>query len=285
MLVRSPRPDEIDPIGAVTQGPPIPWKTGTSWCFRDAWSVGIVGPYVLAVWVGDFSSRSNPAFVGRKAAGPLFFAVADAMVANNLAKPVAQNPPAGVRQVELCALTGALPGPDCPHTRKGWFIPGRSPIDRCDVHRALTIDNKTGQRLCQANPGRATHNALYEVWPSDLSALFATAGLPRQPLPPPGPGCRLIEENGGRPPRLTSPSANSAFALAGAPSRWKPVPLRAEADGDAAEVFYFVDGSYAGRAKSGVPVFWQPHPGKFLVRAIDDRGRATSIEMHVQVVQ
>lgn len=285
MLAQTPRPDALDPVGAVSQGPPIPWKTGTSWGFRDAWSVGIIGPYVLAVWVGDFASRSNPAFVGRKAAGPLFFAIADAMAANHIAKPVQQTPPAGVRQVQLCALTGALPGPDCPHTRPGWFIPGRSPIDRCDVHRTLSIDNETGRRLCQAAPEHTAHKALHEVWPSDLAALFVAAGLPRQPLPPPGAGCRASEQNAGRPPRLTSPTAHSAFALTGAATSWRPVPLRAETDGDAAEVFYFVDGSFAGRAKSGVAVFWAPRPGKFLVRAIDDRGRATATEMRVQVVQ
>lgn len=285
MLAQTPRPDALDPVGVMNERPAIPWKTGTSWGFRDAWSVGIVGPYVLAVWVGDFASRSNPAYVGRKAAAPLFFAIADAMFASGLAKPWMPSPPPGVSRVPVCALTGALPGPDCPATHKGWFIPGRSPITRCEVHRALTIDDKTNQRVCQAVPGHTTHKAVYEVWPSDLAALFVAAGLPRQSLPPPGPGCRALEENTGQPPRLTSPSANAAFALTGAPSSWKPVPLRAEIDGDAAEVFYFVDGSFAGRAKGGVPVFWAPRPGKFLVRAIDDRGRDSAIQMVVQVVQ
>lgn len=285
MLAQTPRPDALDPVGVLSERPSVPWKTGTSWGFRDAWSVGIVGPYVVAVWVGDFASRSNPAFVGRKAAAPLFFAIADALFASRLAKPWTQTPPDGVRRVSLCTLTGALPGPDCPATHKGWFIPGRSPITRCEVHRAISIDDQTNQRVCQAVPGHRTHKALYEVWPSDLAALFVAAGLPRQPLPPPGPGCRAFEENAGQPPRLTSPSANAAFALTGAPASWKPVPLRAETDGDAAEVFYFVDGSFAGRAKSGVPVFWAPRPGKFLVRAIDDRGRASATEMRVQVVQ
>ena len=51
----------------------------TSWGFRDAWSAGIVGPYVLVVWIGDFEGRGNPAFVGVDAAAPLFFRIADAL--------------------------------------------------------------------------------------------------------------------------------------------------------------------------------------------------------------
>src|SRR5690348_17658681 len=42
----------------------VAWKTGTSWGFRDAWSAGIVGPYVLIVWTGDFTGKGNPSFIG-----------------------------------------------------------------------------------------------------------------------------------------------------------------------------------------------------------------------------
>lgn len=38
---------------------PIYWKTGPSWGFRDAWSSGIFGPYVLVVWIGNFDGRED----------------------------------------------------------------------------------------------------------------------------------------------------------------------------------------------------------------------------------
>ena len=73
MLAANPRPDG----GGVQNGGqshwPIAWKTGTSWGFHDAWTVGVVGDYVLAVWVGNFDGKANPAFIGLKAATPLFF--------------------------------------------------------------------------------------------------------------------------------------------------------------------------------------------------------------------
>ena len=58
---------------------PVAWKTGTSWGFRDAWSAGIAGPYVLVVWIGDFEARGNPSFVGADATAPLFFRIVDAL--------------------------------------------------------------------------------------------------------------------------------------------------------------------------------------------------------------
>ncbi len=62
------RPDETS--GAQPIHAPIYWKTGTSWAFRDAWTAGVFGPYVLVVWVGNFDGSGNPAFIGADAAAP-----------------------------------------------------------------------------------------------------------------------------------------------------------------------------------------------------------------------
>ena len=75
------RPDP--PTRDRTDRQTIAWKTGTSFGFRDAWSVGIVGHHVLAVWVGNFDGSANPALVGREAAAPLFFAIADSLAGYN----------------------------------------------------------------------------------------------------------------------------------------------------------------------------------------------------------
>ena len=47
MLRQNPRPDET--TGAQPNRLPVYWKTGTSWGFRDAWTAGSFGPYVLVV--------------------------------------------------------------------------------------------------------------------------------------------------------------------------------------------------------------------------------------------
>ena len=55
------------------KGPvPLRFKTGTSNGFRDAWTAGVVGPYVLVVWVGNFDNTPNPLLVGGDVAAPLF---------------------------------------------------------------------------------------------------------------------------------------------------------------------------------------------------------------------
>jgi len=100
MLRRNPRPD--GGVAAMRADWPIAWKTGTSWGFRDAWSAGVVGPYVLVVWIGNFNGAGNPAFIGADAAAPLFFRIADAL---KLARPQESGfvhaPPRGVSRVAV----------------------------------------------------------------------------------------------------------------------------------------------------------------------------------------
>src|SRR5690606_5775570 len=55
ILKDNPAPDELSVDLRYLDKSEIAWKTGTSWAFRDAWSVGISGSYVLAVWVGNFN--------------------------------------------------------------------------------------------------------------------------------------------------------------------------------------------------------------------------------------
>ncbi|MFX7140029.1 hypothetical protein ABTH88_19085, partial [Acinetobacter baumannii] len=90
-------------------------KTGTSWGFRDAWTAGTFGPYVLVVWIGNFDGSGNPACVGVQAASPLFFEMVDAVLAQqpDLAEPL-RRAPANLARVEVCAASGDLPNVDCP---------------------------------------------------------------------------------------------------------------------------------------------------------------------------
>jgi penicillin-binding protein 1C len=53
---------------------PIAYKTGTSYGFRDAWSVGFNGRYVLGVWVGRVDGVPVPGILGRLSAAPVLYA-------------------------------------------------------------------------------------------------------------------------------------------------------------------------------------------------------------------
>lgn len=275
MLRANPRPDLDLARGAASAGEAIPWKTGTSFGLRDAWAVGLVGPYAIGVWVGNFDGSPNAAFVGREAAGPLFFAIADGLRASVRGALVLRSPPAGLRRVEVCALSGALPGPSCHHRKQTWFIPGRSPIARCEIHREVWVDAKTGLRACSESGAR---REVFEFWPSDLQKLFRTAGIARRSPPPYGPECGRASAP-GLPPRISSPQPKLRYELSG--DGRGEVPFSAVSDADSARLWWFVDDALVGVSASGEPLFWNARPGRFVVRAVDDQGRVGEQVLHV----
>lgn len=63
--------DVLPPQGARRLG--IAYKTGTSYGYRDAWSVGYDGRYVLGVWVGRPDNGAVPGIAGYMTAAPILF--------------------------------------------------------------------------------------------------------------------------------------------------------------------------------------------------------------------
>lgn len=265
---------------------PVYWKTGTSYAFRDAWAIGVAGPYVIAVWIGNFDGSSNPAFVGLDAAGPLLFEIVDAIRAQDRDLPATQlSTPGNLARVEVCTVSGHIPGPHCKHKVQSWFVPGVSPIKRCDVHRAVTTDIRTGQRACVVGGGN-TRTEVYEFWSSDLLKLFRQAGIPRRTPPADNPNCPLeIRATRGLAPQITSPQPHLTYSLRAKRIGQETIPLQAVTDADARSVYWFLNEKYVGESKSGQPLFWNAQPGDYVVRAVDDQGRADARDLKVSVVE
>jgi penicillin-binding protein 1C len=51
----------------------IAFKTGTSYGYRDAWSIGFDGTRTIGIWVGRPDGAPVPRLVGRNAAAPILF--------------------------------------------------------------------------------------------------------------------------------------------------------------------------------------------------------------------
>jgi penicillin-binding protein 1C len=66
ILLGTPPPENA-PAGRIA------FKTGTSYGYRDAWSVGFDGKRTIGVWVGRPDGAPVPGLVGRAAAAPILF--------------------------------------------------------------------------------------------------------------------------------------------------------------------------------------------------------------------
>jgi penicillin-binding protein 1C len=100
-------------VGNVLLGTPPPenaaagriaFKTGTSYGYRDAWSVGFDGKVTIGVWVGRPDGAPVPGLIGRSAAAPILF---DAFARLGRLPAPLPHPPKGV----LFASGAKLPPP------------------------------------------------------------------------------------------------------------------------------------------------------------------------------
>jgi penicillin-binding protein 1C len=81
----------------------IAFKTGTSYGFRDAWSVGFSNDYTVGVWVGRADGAPRAGRIGREAAAPLLLKTFELLPDDRSASPA---PPPGAI---LARSTDALP--------------------------------------------------------------------------------------------------------------------------------------------------------------------------------
>lgn len=279
MLKNTSRHD-VGELGSGTV--PVSWKTGTSSGYRDAWAVGAFGPYVLAVWIGNFNNQSNPAFVGKDIAAPLFFELIDAIKQEQGPIPVITIDPSllHLTRVKVCKASGLLPTRHCPDTEWTWFIPGKSPIKTDNIYREIAINNKTGLRTCHVD--QSTRFEVFEFWPSDLLKIFKRAGIQRRTPPFFEAGCAL-SGNDGMSPQILSPEKGIKYVLNLNSSQNNTIPFSAVRDAGVESLYWFVDETFVAKTKSDAVYLWKAKPGHFVIRAVDEHGLSDARDITVEM--
>lgn len=261
----------------------VAWKTGTSWAFRDAWSVGLSGDYVIAVWVGNFDNKGNSAFIGRSAAGPLMFSIIDAVIPKQSWSAVDDlwSVNLNVKKIAMCSNTGDLPGKYCQNTEQSWFIPGVSPIKVSTVYRAIPILRGSGKRACWYDPS-VSDIKVFEFWRTDFLHIFNQAGISLKTPPPYAEQCTLDQKSAsGMAPVIHSPLSTIDYVIQTDGSSTdsfnkNEVPLMAIVDTDVKKIFWFIDDEFIAESDPRKPFFWKAMVGQHRIRVVDDSGRAVS---------
>jgi penicillin-binding protein 1C len=95
--------DVLPPTGSPPAG--IAYKTGTSYGYRDAWSVGYDGRYVLGVWIGRPDNAAVPGISGYQTAAPILF---EAFAKSGLAGTALPRAPTGANRIAASELPQSL---------------------------------------------------------------------------------------------------------------------------------------------------------------------------------
>lgn len=261
----------------------ISWKTGTSSKFRDAWTIGNVESYVIAIWLGNFNNQSNHALVGKEVAAPLFFEIAEVISRLDLGPTnFDQNPESALnlKKIPVCKASGQLPTRYCKDTELTWFIPGVSPIKKDTIYREIAINKKTGLRTCNINAD--TSFIIAEFWPTDLLKVFKQAGIMLKTPPPFEPGCYLTSDR-GLSPQITSPQSAYHYVQNAKTDAATAIPFSVITDADVNKVYWFLNDKYLGKSSPTKPFIWSAKPGVYVVRVVDDHGRSDAKDLIVEV--
>lgn len=163
-------PDSILNIGRITAV-----KTGTTNDFHDNWTVGYTPDVVVGVWVGNADNTPMFNVTGVSGAGPIWHMFMRSVLRGVPDKPFPQ--PEGLVQVEVCALSGLLPSPDCPFRRYEWFIAGTEPQEMDTFYRRVEIDKNTGLLVNETTPPDQVVRQLALALPPPLHPWARAEGL------------------------------------------------------------------------------------------------------------
>jgi penicillin-binding protein 1C len=108
------------------------FKTGTSSGHRDAWTIAWTRDTVVGLWVGRVDGQAVKGLSGLDIAAPLAAQVMEHLGSTSSLESFQK--PSGLQSVTVCALSGDLPGAECPRHVKSWQMTDLPIHALCTIH-------------------------------------------------------------------------------------------------------------------------------------------------------
>jgi penicillin-binding protein 1C len=260
------------------------WKTGTSYGYRDSWTAGIAGDFVVVVWVGNFDNTPNNHFLGRQMAGPLFFQIVRALAKIKTIEDIKPPYDLNIAKVDVCRSTGDLANEYCKKTVQTYFIPGVSSIKMSDITRVIPIDVKTGKRACRHRPPHTRLEA-YDFWPSNILKSFELAGVSIKRPPAFMEDCDTIDTfNKGKPPVIHYPTSGSVYIVRSHNLENEKIALKGSLDSDSNKIYWYVNGKLIGESKAEETIEVKAAIGEMEIVATDNMGRSAKSDIVIKLI-
>ena len=263
------RPDSEGNWEAFQSSRRIAWKTGTSFGYRDAWSVGITPDYLVAVWVGNADGEGRPGLIGTQVAAPFMFELFGLLPGSNDWFP---KPFDALVKTAVCRDSGWPAGPYC-RRDTAWAPSGSTKTPACTYCQRLHLDAGGKWQVHSAceSPGRMTHRDQM-VLPA-LEAFYYVKRHPDYALPPAfRPDCGSTA-GPYMPMQLIYPLRRTRIFvprdLDGENSRTVFKLAHTLPD---ATVYWHLGDAYLGFTKTFHQMALHPPPGKHKLTLVDDRG-------------
>ncbi len=260
---------------------PVAVKTGTSKAFRDNFTVGYTDLVTVGVWVGNFDGTSMQGVSGVTGAGPIFQGIMLAAMRGHENDQLTAADALELRDVTVCALSGATPHEGCAHTAHE-RLPDSAPRDTCVMHATVEVDARNGLVATVGCPRGVVRKKTFEAYPAELVAWASAAGRPLAPVEI-SPLCGGAT-GGTRAGYLQIASPRDGARFVRDPDRplsQQTVPVRI-AGTPGARMRLVLDGAVIARGKIGDPLSFRLSPGEHVLVAEEESGaRSAEVRVHV----
>ncbi|WP_372821975.1 peptidoglycan glycosyltransferase PbpC [Pseudomonas parafulva] len=284
------RPDR-DPHAELVQRPQLAWKTGTSYGFRDAWSVGVGPRYIIGVWIGRPDGTPVPGQFGLASAAPLMLQVHDLLSNRDSQRGVAvpvENVPGSVGVAAICWPLGqpmSRQDPQCRRQRFAWTLDGTTPptLQAADQPLGLGLRetvwvNERGLRVDASCPGaKALEIAL---WPAPLEPWLPRVERRSARLPMVDPACPPQVPPSA--PPLSIVGVHAGDNLRRPLTSHEPLQLHVSALGGAGRRWWFLNGRPLGETEGQDSLLVRfEQSGRIELSALDESGETARVEFQV----
>jgi len=126
---------------------PIAWKTGTSFGHKDAWAVGVMPEYTIAVWCGNFNGDGNQNISGAATAGPILFDILQMLPRQSVDNWFEKND-IDYKSMRICKLSGFRATDACLEVDTIFVPEEMKPLRTCDYHQFKYFSEDGHHQCC-----------------------------------------------------------------------------------------------------------------------------------------
>ncbi|CAM2006012.1 penicillin-binding protein 1C [Acanthopleuribacter pedis] len=257
----------------------VAWKTGTSFGFRDAWSIGYTPRYTVAVWVGNADGEGRPGLTGVSTAAPIMFELFHLLPRENtwFAKPHD-----AMVSIAVCNTSGYRAATVCPTTTRRDVARGGLRVPSCRYHHRIHLDPTGRYRADSAcfSPSDLKQETRF-VLPPVEAFYYQQEHSDYRPLPPLHPDCAEAGTGG----------ANMALVYPRKQTRIQ-IPIRLDGTRGTAvlkavhrrpetRIFWHLNERYLGVTSSFHQMPVQPEQGRHRLVLLDEHGERLEQEFTV----
>jgi len=233
---------------------PAAVKTGTTRNFRDNWTIGFTPELLTAVWVGNADASPMQNVSGVDGAAPIWAGFMESALTGKPKTDFAV--PSGMKEVEICSLSGKLATPICPERAYEIFAEGEEPTQPDDYYKIFNLDIKTGRAIhdeCLSDYGANIKPKTMVDYPPELQKWAQGEGLALPQFEP----CSRSQTGTGAYPQgyphaypddksdtisIDSPAKNDEYLLdRSIPLKYQKIPFRVTVPNQTVSVSYYLD--------------------------------------------